>query len=149
MPKSSRTMETPRLFSSLRMAMFSPLLRSRVAGEYSLSSRVEWLALRYEALLADRRAEAQRLPPKASEFLPPSEGLAYAEMISEVRSLRDQLATAQRELDAASRDDSDLKRDPLSRSAVEITKRAVRSVSERTTAVGRLIYRSTRSSPSE
>jgi hypothetical protein len=74
-------------------------LRCRIIAEYALSSRVEWLALRYEALLADRRASDQKCPA-ARSFRAPSEGLVYAEMTTEVRRLRERLAVAQSEIDA-------------------------------------------------
>jgi hypothetical protein len=76
-----------------------PQLRNRVTTEYSLRARVDWLLLRYEVLLADQR-DAATYSRKLTTFSAPGEGLVHAEITSEVRKLREQLATAQRQIDA-------------------------------------------------
>jgi hypothetical protein len=74
-------------------------LRNRITTEYSLRARVDWLLLRYEALLADQR-DAAKSPRRLATFSAPGEGLVHAEITTEVRKLREQLATAQRQIDA-------------------------------------------------
>jgi hypothetical protein len=118
-------------------------LRNRVAVEYSLSSRVEWLALRYGALLADQRGDERKRLPKGPAFLAPSEGLVYAEMTSEVRRLRERLAVAQCEIDATARNTIHLNSAPPN-PAERIIERLVRSAITRTNALGRLLRKSVR-----
>lgn len=70
-------------------------LRSAVIAEYSLSSRIEWLLSRYESLLTGSRA--RRHEPESTATLP-SEGLVYADLTTQNRSLRAELQAARSEI---------------------------------------------------
>jgi hypothetical protein len=74
-------------------------LRGKVAVQYSLKSRVEWLLSRYEELLASRSEDAlkRRADPGLSA---PSEGLVHAEVTAAVKQLRGQLEAAERQIAA-------------------------------------------------
>lgn len=74
-------------------------LRNRIAAEYSLASRTDWLLARFKALLADRRNAAQNC--NTSIFDAPGEGLVYAEITGTVRELRRQLEAARQQIEAA------------------------------------------------
>lgn len=76
-------------------------LRNRIAVEYSLASRTEWLLARFEGLLADRRNGAQKFLRNPSIFEAPGEGLVYAEITGTVRELRKQLEAAQQQIETA------------------------------------------------
>jgi len=76
-------------------------LRNRIAVEYSLASRTEWLLVRFEGLLADRRNGAQKFLRNPSIFEAPGEGLVYAEITGTVRELRKQLEAAQQQIETA------------------------------------------------
>jgi len=75
-------------------------LRKRVAAEYSLNSRTEWLLSRYEVLLAGQHEDLRKPLRKLPALSVPSEGLVHAEITATVRQLREQLAMAQLEIAA-------------------------------------------------
>jgi hypothetical protein len=71
------------------------LLRKRVASEYSLNSRVEWILQRYETLLAARRDRASATDREAATDSAPGERFVYAELANSVLDLRRRLAAAE------------------------------------------------------
>ena len=79
-----------------RLASFDhEALRKRITGEYSLRTRVHWLLSRFETLLTDRCDGAADIHSRHVALSPPSEGLVYAELIAEIKHLRNQLGKAQ------------------------------------------------------
>ena len=68
-------------------------LRNKIATEYALTVRTEWLLSRYGTLLADRR-DCAKTHHASPTLAVPSEGLVHAEIAAMVRELRKQLAAA-------------------------------------------------------